>query len=88
MAESFLEEQLRRIKEMSEQMSRASDSAAELSNEMARERDTNRQDPLQEVRDLRTHISPRPESRERSDDHARTRPSPDAPVFSPPRRWR
>ena len=72
MAEWFLEEQLKRMKELSEQMSRASHKAAELSNEIARERDEQRQDPLQEVRDLRTHISPRPEPRERSDDHART----------------
>ena len=70
MAESFLEEQLRRIRKMSEQMSRASNNAAELSNEMARDRQLNPQDPLHEVRDYRTYISPRPESKERSDDHA------------------
>ena len=72
MAESFLEEQLKRMKEMSEEMSRVSNEAAELSNEMARERELQRQDPLHEVRDLRTYLSPRPEPRERSDDHART----------------
>jgi len=72
MAEWFLEEQLKRMKEMSEQMSRATNKAAELPHEMARDRDMQRQDPLQEVRDLRIYISPRPEPRERSDDHART----------------
>jgi hypothetical protein len=39
MAESFLEEQLRRIRQMNEQMSRVNNNAAELSNEMARDRD-------------------------------------------------
>ena len=72
MPEWFLEEQLKRMKEMSEQMSRVSNKAAELSNEMARERELQRQDPLHDVRDVRTYISPRPEPRERSDDHART----------------
>lgn len=72
MPEWLLEEQLKRMKEMSEQMSRVSNKAAELSNEMARERELQRQDPLHDVRDVRTYISPRPEPRERSDDHART----------------
>ena len=68
MAESFLEEQLKRMREMSEQMSRASRNAAEPIRWRAIE--LNRQDPLHEVRDLRTHISPRPQPKERSDDHA------------------
>jgi hypothetical protein len=68
MAESFLEEQLRRIKAMSERMSRVSNSAAELSSELARDRESSRQDPL-EVRDLRTY-PPRSEPRKRSDHHA------------------
>lgn len=70
MAESFLEEQLRRIRQMNEQMSRVNNNAAELSNEMARDRELHRQDPLHEVRDYRTHISPRPDLKERSNDHA------------------
>ena len=69
MAESFLEEQLKRMKAMSEQMSRATTRAAELSNELARDRESSKQDPLHEVRDLRTY-SPRKKSREQSDDHA------------------
>jgi hypothetical protein len=69
MAESFLEEQLKRMREMSEQMSRATTRAAELSNELARDRESNKQGPLHGVRDLRTY-SPRKKSKERSDDHA------------------
>jgi hypothetical protein len=72
MAEWFLEEQLKRMKEMSEQMSRATTRAAELSSEMARDREAIKQGPLQEVRDLRTYSSPRKKSRGRSDDHAGT----------------
>jgi hypothetical protein len=71
MAEAFLEEQLKRMREMSEQMSRVRNKAAELSYEMARDRELQPKDPLNEVRDLRTYNSPRPEQRkERSDDHA------------------
>ena len=62
MAESFLEEQLKRIKDMSEQMSRVT---TELSNEMARDRQSIHQGPIDEVRDLRTY-PPRTRSRERS----------------------
>src|SRR5260370_845898 len=52
MAESFLEEQLKRMKDMSEQMSRVT---TELSNELARDRESRRQGPSDEVRDLRTY---------------------------------
>jgi hypothetical protein len=52
MAESFLEEQLERIRRMSEQMERARRRAAELGNEIARDRKAIRYDPIQEVRDL------------------------------------
>jgi hypothetical protein len=57
MAEHFLEEQLRRIREMSKQMSRARDSAAELSLEFERHRAIIRQSPLHAVRDLRSYSS-------------------------------
>ena len=63
MAESFLEEQLKRIKDMSEQMSRVT---TELSNELARDRESSHQGPIDQVRDLRTY-PPRTKSRERSD---------------------
>ena len=66
MAEWFLEEQLRRIKEMSEQMSRAADREAQLLHELEQEKESQRQSPLQEVRDLRTYSPPKPH---RADDH-------------------
>jgi len=69
MAESFLEEQLKRIRDMSEQMSRASHHAAELSIELARDREWRERSPLHDVRDLRIH-PPRDESREPSEHHA------------------
>ena len=62
MAESFLEEQLKRIKDMSEQMSRMT---TELSNELARDRKSSQQGPIEEVRDLRTY-PPRNTARDRS----------------------
>jgi hypothetical protein len=57
MAESFLEDQLKRIRDMSEQMSRATSHVAELNNELARNREVSRRGPLYEVRDLRTYSS-------------------------------
>jgi hypothetical protein len=78
MAESFLEEQLKRIQEMSEWMSRATNRVAELSDELARHRES--RGPLYDVRDLRLYTSP-PESREPSDAHAgpsRRRPTRDS----------
>jgi len=61
MADSFLEDQLKRIREMSERMSRATHDAAELNHELARNREAGRQGPLNEIRDLRTY-SPTGES--------------------------
>ena len=46
MAESFLEDQLRRIREMTERMSRATDHAAELNDELTRNREASRRSPL------------------------------------------
>jgi hypothetical protein len=57
MSESFLEEQLKRIREMTERMSRATNHTAELNSEIARTREASRQGPLHEVRDLRTYSS-------------------------------
>ena len=62
MAESFLEEQLKRIREMTEQMSRATNHAAELNDELARTREASRQGPLNAVRDFRHYSSTRSES--------------------------
>jgi hypothetical protein len=76
MAELFLEDQLKRIREMTEWMSRATARAAELNDELIRSRETGRQGPLNEVRDFRTYSSTpaaRPaanESRERSESDA------------------
>ena len=69
MAESFFEEQLKRIREMTEQMSRASHHAAELSHELARDLDSRERGPLHDVRDLRIP-QPRGESTEPSHHHA------------------
>jgi hypothetical protein len=57
MAESFLEEQLKRIRAMTEQMSRATHRAAELNDELARTREASRQGPLNDVRDFRHYSS-------------------------------
>jgi hypothetical protein len=51
MAESFLEEQLKRIRDMSEQMSRVRNRAAELEDELARERE-GRRETIEGVRDV------------------------------------
>jgi hypothetical protein len=57
MAESFLEDQLKRIREMTEQMSRATNRAAELNDELMRNREAGRHGPLDDVRDFRTYSS-------------------------------
>lgn len=73
MAENFLEEQLKRIREMSERMTRARDCAAEVSAEVARDRSSMKSSPLHQVKDFRSHSSieiDKPLSA-----HDRTRPS-------------
>ena len=78
MADSFLEAQLKRIREMSERMSQATSHAAELNHELARNREAGRQGPLNEVRDLRTYSPTKEsglaenESRQRSESDAGT----------------
>jgi hypothetical protein len=69
MSEHFLEEQLKRIREMTEQMTRLRTSAAELSDAFDRERMSGYHDPLHEVRDFRTPSSELPE-RDAADEHA------------------
>jgi hypothetical protein len=69
MSEHFLEEQLKRIREMTAQMTRLRASAAELSDAFDRDRVAGRHDPLHDVRDLRTPPSPASE-RDRADEHA------------------
>ena len=68
MSEHFLEEQLKRIREMTEQMTRLRNSAAELSEALDRERVSGYHNPLHEVRDLRT-LSSEPPQRHTADEH-------------------
>jgi len=55
MAESFLKEQLERIRKMTERMKALETNAAELSDAMAQDRAAMRQGPLHEVRDYRLY---------------------------------
>jgi hypothetical protein len=57
MAESFLEEQLARIKRLTETMTQAQNRAADLSNELERGRYLVRQTPLHDVRDYRLYTA-------------------------------
>jgi hypothetical protein len=72
MSEPFLEEQLKRIKEMNEQMTRLRDRATEMSAAFERGHAATRYGPLHEVRDFRSTSSV-PE-RDRADD-ARRQPA-------------
>ncbi|HJZ73936.1 MAG TPA: hypothetical protein VKE51_19490 [Vicinamibacterales bacterium] len=69
MSEHFLEEQLKRIREMTEQLTRLRNSAAELSEVVARERIVGKHDPLHDIRDFRTPSPSKPQSRG-ADEHA------------------
>ncbi len=53
--DAFLEEQLRRLRELTRQITSAERRAAELSDEIERERRNLRRSPWHEVRDLRTY---------------------------------
>jgi len=55
MAESFLKEQLERIRKLTERMSALQNNAAELSDAMAEDRAALRQGPLHEFRDYRLY---------------------------------
>ena len=68
MDENFLEEQLKRIRQLTEQMAQVRSRAAELSDELNRDRALIRRTPLHEVRDFRSHssIGPTPD---RAEDH-------------------
>jgi hypothetical protein len=68
MSEHFLEEQLRRIRDMTDQMTRLRDSAAELSEAFERDRIAGKHNPLYEIRDFRMPSSPDPE-RDRAGEH-------------------
>ena len=62
MSESFLEEQLKRIRELSARMSQVTSRMAETSDIIAR-RETAYYGPLEQVRDLRPHRNQEPPSR-------------------------
>ena len=69
MSEHFLEEQLKRIRKMTEQMTRLRNSAAELSEAVERDLTAASRDPLHDVRDFRAPSSS--ESRTHgADEHA------------------
>ncbi|OLC50172.1 MAG: hypothetical protein AUH43_05730 [Acidobacteria bacterium 13_1_40CM_65_14] len=55
MAESFLKEQLERIRKLTEHMSTLQSHAAELTDVMAHDREALRQSPLHDVRDYRLY---------------------------------
>jgi len=55
MAESFLKEQIERIRRMTERMTALESHAAELSDAMAHDRAALRQGPLHQVRDYRLY---------------------------------
>lgn len=58
MAESFLAETVRRLRAMSERMSKIRKRTAELQGEIARDREEMRLGPLQAVRDFRVITEP------------------------------
>lgn len=53
--ESFLKEQLKRIRELTEKVASWEQRAAEINREIDREREHSNRGPLQEVRDLRPY---------------------------------
>jgi len=55
MAESFLKEQLERIRRLTERMTALQNHATELSEAMMHDREALHQSPLHEVRDYRTY---------------------------------
>ena len=75
--DSFLAEQLKRIHELTEQMSRLGSRTAELNEEIRRDREVMHQSPLHDVRDLRPHGSQK--ARETSGGHAAERAHRPAP---------
>lgn len=58
MAESFLKEQLERIKKLTEWMSAVERNSERLADEMAHDRESMHHSPLHDVRDYRTYSRP------------------------------
>ena len=63
MAESFLKEQLERIRKLTERMSALQSHTSKLSDVMAHDREALRQSPLHDVRDYRLYPDPREDTR-------------------------
>jgi hypothetical protein len=72
MSEPFLEEQLRRIRQMSARITEARSRQHELSESMVRDREQRHFSPADDVRDRRA--LPRGEQHEQEHDHAEDRP--------------
>ena len=75
MSQAFLKDQLKRIRQMTEQVARVHDYATELSHELGQHAVKHR-DPLAEVRDFRTVASPNYDEADRV--HERDRGADDA----------
>jgi len=75
MAESFLKEQLERIRKMTERISALESHAAELSDAMAHDRAAMRQGPLHDVRDYRLYEDAAVSGRSHSHDTSESRRS-------------
>jgi hypothetical protein len=58
MAESFLQEQLERIKRLTKRMTAVETQSERLANEMAHDREAMHHGPLHDVRDYRTYSRP------------------------------
>ena len=69
MSEHFLEEQIKRLRDMSERFTRVYGEAAELARKFERDRAAAKVSPLHDVRDLRRYVS----SDEPAEDHAARR---------------
>jgi hypothetical protein len=63
MAESFLQEQLERIKRLTERMTAVEGQSERLANEMAHDREAMHHGPLHDVRDYRTYSRPTEQER-------------------------
>jgi hypothetical protein len=57
MDQAFLEEQLERMRRLTERMSQVHTHVSEYSELISRDRDALHSGPLQQVRDLRTHLT-------------------------------
>lgn len=80
MSDPFLEEQLERIRKLTERMSEMHNRAAEVSETIERDREALRQSPLHEVRDYRPYAAdtsedsePEPTNRATVSDSSRRR---------------